>query len=106
MHGTGSLMFSTNRPDIAFLRGEGSWLYDDQDRAYLDFVQGWAVNSLGHSPRNVGKALPGKGYESCHNRKLSSSVRLSICLVSGRVPACPASTSYLSSTGFGLSRTD
>jgi len=52
-----SLMFITQRPDITFVRGEGSWLYDSDGRAYLDFVQGWAVNSLGHSSRIVREAL-------------------------------------------------
>jgi acetylornithine/N-succinyldiaminopimelate aminotransferase len=52
-----SLMFITKRPDVTFLRGEGSYLYDEQGRRYLDFVQGWAVNSLGHSPQVVRDAL-------------------------------------------------
>ena len=52
-----SLMFITRRPDVSFVRGEGSWLYDAKGRAYLDFVQGWAVNSLGHSPLAVRDAL-------------------------------------------------
>src|SRR5947207_1999358 len=52
-----SLMFITARPDITFVRGEGSWLFDEAGRAYLDFVQGWAVNSLGHSPKVVQTAL-------------------------------------------------
>jgi acetylornithine/N-succinyldiaminopimelate aminotransferase len=52
-----SLMFITRRPDITFVHGEGSWLYDTQGQRYLDFVQGWAVNSLGHSPRIVRDAL-------------------------------------------------
>jgi len=39
------------------VRGDGSWLYDAEGHAYLDFVQGWAVNSLGHSPRIVREAL-------------------------------------------------
>ena len=43
-----SLMYITNRPDIVFTRGKGSWLYDDRNKAYLDFIQGWAVNCLGH----------------------------------------------------------
>jgi len=38
-----SLMFITKRPDVTFVRGEGSWLYDEQGRRYLDFIQGWAV---------------------------------------------------------------
>ncbi len=38
------------RPDIIFTQGEGSWLNDSEGRSYLDFVQGWAVNCLGHCP--------------------------------------------------------
>jgi acetylornithine/N-succinyldiaminopimelate aminotransferase len=52
-----SLMFITNRPDVTFVRGEGSYLYDEHGRRYLDFIQGWAVNSLGHSPGIVRDAL-------------------------------------------------
>ena len=52
-----SLMYITRRPEVSFVRGEGSWLYDSQGRAYLDFVQGWAVNALGHSPATVRDAL-------------------------------------------------
>src|SRR5262245_7076360 len=52
-----SLMFITARPNITFVRGAGSWLVDQEGRRYLDFVQGWAVNSLGHSPEVVRDAL-------------------------------------------------
>ena len=52
-----SLMFTNHRPEKTFVRGEGSWLYDTDGRGYLDFVQGWAVNSLGHSPQLVRDAL-------------------------------------------------
>jgi acetylornithine/N-succinyldiaminopimelate aminotransferase len=54
---TESLMFINHRPEKTFVRGEGSWLYDADGREYLDFVQGWAVNSLGHSPAVVRDAL-------------------------------------------------
>jgi len=50
-------MFITKRPDATFVRGEGSYLYGEQERRYLDFIQGWAVNSLGHSPQVVRDAL-------------------------------------------------
>lgn len=52
-----ALMFITARPEVTFVRGEGSWLYDADGRRYLDFIQGWAVNSLGHSPQVVRNAL-------------------------------------------------
>lgn len=54
---TDSLMFITPRPDIVFERGEGSWLYDHEGRKYLDFIQGWAVNCLGHCPPEIAAAL-------------------------------------------------
>ena len=38
------------RPETVFEKGEGSWLYDSQGKKYLDFIQGWAVNTLGHCP--------------------------------------------------------
>lgn len=50
-------MFITDRPNVVFVKGDGSWLYDESGRAYLDFIQGWAVNSLGHSPRIIRDAL-------------------------------------------------
>lgn len=45
------LMPSVERPKQIFVRGQGSWLWDSDDRAYLDFSQGGGANSLGHSPR-------------------------------------------------------
>ena len=38
-----------NRRKIAFKRGQGSFLYSTNGTRYLDFVQGIAVNSLGHA---------------------------------------------------------
>ena len=52
-----TLMEITARPRTVFVRGEGSWLWDDTGKRYLDFVQGWAVNCLGHSPPLVADAL-------------------------------------------------
>jgi acetylornithine/N-succinyldiaminopimelate aminotransferase len=45
------------RAPLVMARGEGSWLWDEAGRRYLDFVQGWAVNSLGHAPPEVQAAL-------------------------------------------------
>lgn len=66
-----AVMPITVRPDVVFVRGEGSWLEDRKGRRYLDFVQGWAVNCLGHSPGILVDALkhqaellinPGPGF--------------------------------------------
>jgi acetylornithine/N-succinyldiaminopimelate aminotransferase len=56
-YATQALMEITARPPIVFIRGEGSWLWDHTGKRYLDFVQGWAVNCLGHSPSAVADAL-------------------------------------------------
>ena len=36
------------RPPPVFVRGEGSYLWDLENRRYLDFTAGIAVNGLGH----------------------------------------------------------
>ena len=46
-----------NRRKISFKKGKGSFLYSTKGKKYLDFVQGIAVNSLGHSNPNLIKAL-------------------------------------------------
>ena len=56
-HPFDALMEITARPPAVFVRGEGSWLWDDTGKRYLDFVQGWAVNCLGHSPPAIAEAL-------------------------------------------------
>lgn len=56
-HAFDALMNITARPPVVFVRGEGSCLWDHQGKRYLDFVQGWAVNSLGHSPPTLVEAL-------------------------------------------------
>jgi acetylornithine/N-succinyldiaminopimelate aminotransferase len=56
-HPYDALMNITARPPIVFVRGEGSFLWDDSGKRYLDFIQGWAVNCLGHSPPLLAEAL-------------------------------------------------
>jgi acetylornithine/N-succinyldiaminopimelate aminotransferase len=47
----------TARPGHVFVRGAGSFLWDDTGKRYLDFIQGWAVNCLGHSPPAIAEAI-------------------------------------------------
>ena len=54
---TAHVMTVTERPPIVMAEGSGSWLRDSEGREYLDFIQGWAVNCLGHSPAVVVEAL-------------------------------------------------
>jgi len=46
-----------NRKKISFKYGKGSFLYSTNGKKYLDFVQGIAVNSLGHANPYLIKAL-------------------------------------------------
>jgi len=54
---TDVLMWITERPDLIFVEGRGSWITDHRGKRYLDFVQGWAVNCLGHCPPQIAAAL-------------------------------------------------
>jgi acetylornithine/N-succinyldiaminopimelate aminotransferase len=56
-HPFDALMEITARPATVFVRGEGAYLWDDSGKRYLDFIQGWAVNCLGHSPPVIAEAL-------------------------------------------------
>ena len=52
-----ALMEVAARPPQVFVRGQGAWLFDAAGKRYLDFVQGWAVNSLGHCPPEIAQAV-------------------------------------------------
>ena len=52
-----SLANNYKRRNISFKKGIGSFLYTSKGEKYLDFVQGIAVNTLGHSNPNLIKAL-------------------------------------------------
>jgi len=55
--GVDALMEITARPELVFVRGEGSWLEDHTGKRYLDLVQGWAVTCLGHCPPALVEAI-------------------------------------------------
>jgi acetylornithine/N-succinyldiaminopimelate aminotransferase len=52
-----ALLRITNRPPLVFTEGNGMWLTDHAGKRYLDYLQGWAVNCLGHSPQCIQDAL-------------------------------------------------
>jgi acetylornithine/N-succinyldiaminopimelate aminotransferase len=52
-----ALMKITDRPPVVMIEGHGSWLLDEEGKRYLDFVQGWAVNCLGHSPAAIAETV-------------------------------------------------
>jgi acetylornithine/N-succinyldiaminopimelate aminotransferase len=52
-----ALMHINNRPPIVIVEGAGMILTDHNGKNYLDYLQGWAVNCLGHAPQCITDAL-------------------------------------------------
>ena len=50
-------MQTVERTPITLVRGQGARVWDEEGRQYLDFVAGWAVNSLGHCHPVVARAV-------------------------------------------------
>ena len=61
-----SLAKNYKRRKISFKKGKGSFLYSSKGIKYLDFVQGIAVNSLGHSNPDLNKALLSQSKKVWH----------------------------------------
>lgn len=60
------LMKTNARPDVIFEKGDGSYLYDKDQNAYLDFVAGVAVNALGHCSPVVTEAIEKQSKQLIH----------------------------------------
>ena len=61
-----SLAKNYNRKKISFKKGNGSFLYSNNGKKYLDFVQGIAVNSLGHANPYLIKKLKNQANKLWH----------------------------------------
>ena len=55
-----------NRKKISFKFGKGSYLYSSNNKKYLDFVQGIAVNSLGHAHPKLIKTIKNQSKKLWH----------------------------------------
>ena len=55
-----------NRKKISFKYGKGSYLFSNNNKKYLDFVQGIAVNSLGHAHPSLVKAIKNQSKKLWH----------------------------------------
>ncbi len=65
-----ALMNNYARLPVAFVRGEGVWLYDEQGRKYLDALAGIAVCGLGHCHPAVTLALQEQAGKLLHTSNL------------------------------------
>ncbi|KAI9310081.1 pyridoxal phosphate-dependent transferase [Dichotomocladium elegans] len=63
-------MSTYGRPNLIVSRGKGCYVYDTDDRAYLDFTAGIAVVALGHSDDGVAKVLQEQAQKLVHTSNL------------------------------------
>jgi acetylornithine/N-succinyldiaminopimelate aminotransferase len=94
---TDYLMPIAHRPSLVMHHGQGSFLWDEQGRRYLDLLQGWAVNSLGHAPPELMEIIARQAAQlltpspALHNRPQLDLAR-QLCLLSGMKQAHFATT--------------
>jgi len=98
------------RPPLVMARGEGSYMWDESGRRYLDFLQGWAVNALGHSAPEVQAALAEQSSllitpsPAFHNRPAIELSRLLVALTGAAQVAFLNSGAEANETAIKLSR--
>lgn len=67
---TSHIMPTYARLPVTFTRGKGAWLWDEQDKRYLDAVSGIAVCNLGHAHPAVHKAIAKQSKTLIHTSNL------------------------------------
>ena len=67
---TDAIMPTYGRQDVAFVKGEGTWLEDSQGKRYLDALGGLAVIVLGHANEAVAKTLSEQSTMLLHTSNL------------------------------------
>jgi predicted acetylornithine/succinylornithine family transaminase len=92
-------MGNYSRFPVTFVRGEGSWLYDDLGKPYLDFLGGIAVALLGHAHPAVTRAITEQAGRLLHVSNLFHvpvqarlGERLSAATIGGKVFFCNSGT--------------
>jgi acetylornithine aminotransferase len=64
------VMNTYSRLPVAFVRGEGSWLFDEAGRRYLDGLSGIAVSTLGHNHPRLVHAISAQAASVLHTSNL------------------------------------
>jgi acetylornithine aminotransferase len=82
------LMNTYARQPVAFVRGEGAYLWDEAGKRYLDAVAGVAVNGLGHAHPKLVKAIADQAATLIHSSNLYRVLRQEeladkLCALSG-----------------------
>ena len=86
------------REDVAFMRGEGAYLFDEKGDRYLDFAAGIAVNALGHAHPRLVAALTDQAARLWHTSNLYR-VPEQERLAKRLIDACFADTVFFTNSG-------
>ncbi|MEO6120904.1 MAG: aminotransferase class III-fold pyridoxal phosphate-dependent enzyme, partial [Acidimicrobiales bacterium] len=94
------LMNTYPPPPVTFVRGQGSWLWDDTGRRYLDFVSGLGVTSLGHAHPVVAAALAAQAATLLHVSNLyGTTVGPEVAATLNRLIGGPAGLTFFCNSG-------
>lgn len=83
------LMNTYARQNVAFVKGDGVWLWDENQTRYLDAVSGVAVCNLGHADADVARAICAQAGELMHTSNLyqiplQAQLAEKLCALSGQ----------------------
>jgi acetylornithine aminotransferase len=93
------------RPPPMMVKGEGSTLYDNENRAYLDFTAGIAVNALGHADAEITRIIASQAQQLIHASNLyfnpwtPTLSKLIIDETSKQSPGSPLSQVFIANSG-------
>ncbi|MHB8074639.1 acetylornithine transaminase [Desulfosporosinus fructosivorans] len=68
--GKNAVMNTYGRLPMTIVKGDGAWVWDTEEKRYLDFLTGLAVNSLGHSHPAIVRAVQEQAKEIMHTSNL------------------------------------
>ncbi|MES2204408.1 MAG: acetylornithine/succinylornithine family transaminase [Pseudomonadota bacterium] len=82
-----------NKLPTTFVRGENIWLYDENDRAYLDAITGIGVNALGHQHPEINRVMIEQIHKIVHtpntfNNPAQNQLAEKLCKLTGLSRAC------------------
>jgi len=92
------LMDTYARMPVAFERGEGAWLFDENGRRYLDAISGIAVCSLGHADPVLAEAICDQARTLIHTANLGH-VRLQEELAEALCGIADMDRAFITNTG-------
>jgi acetylornithine/N-succinyldiaminopimelate aminotransferase len=68
--GKNVVMNTYGRLPMTIVKGDGAWVWDTEEKRYLDFLTGLAVNSLGHNHPAIVQAIQEQAKEILHTSNL------------------------------------